>query len=698
MLDNASQRNQQFLRDVFTFADQLLREILEQRCDPAVAFYLPGFPVTNAELISSLSPSPVVPEASDSLRAAWADLLSFQSEEPISEDSPRLLQLLWLYGLDELWVLTLLLAFVQRSDPKYEKVFRVLQGDSGRGGLDTSMAGAFAAYLAIGTPEEARTLTCDSRKRTDLFEVRRDGELVLREHVYLWLCGLNDSALLRQDSLCVYPLPEEESVIRCSEVDRISAVARRQLEEHPEAELVFELQGRPGAGKKHFCRDVAGRLGYRLCVIRPSAFSESDGYGVQDILAKCFFICRVNSCIPYLDLINFKVQDRESLLLIQNIVQEYNLIFIGVSPDTDLTRYLNVSTQKLSLDRLSMMDNLALWQLIGGRYPVGNDVVYQQLAGKYRLLPATICQVFTLAEQKRWERGLEKIDHPLLLSCIRACNQFSGNPLMERLHSPFCWEDLRVKPETKRSMQLACAHLKHRFAAQEYLGNRYPYGTGVCVLMYGPPGTGKTMAAQVMANELQMDLCRVDLSQVSSKYIGETAKNLEKIFREAEQSNVILFFDEADSLFGKRTEVKDSNDKYANQETSYILQRIESYDGMVILATNFARNFDPAFMRRITVSIQFDMPDEATRLLLWQDILQNTPLAADESVLRALSGQFELSGSNIKSAVRNAVFIALMDGRSLCVADIAAAIKIEFEKMGKIVNSSSFGSFFNYIA
>ena len=268
---------------------------------------------------------------------------------------------------------------------------------------------------------------------------------------------------------------------------------------------------------------------------------------------------------------------------------------------------------------------------------------------------------------------------------------------MEQINTVFEWNDLRVKPAVIYGMKLACAHLKHRFTAQEYLGSSMSYGSGVSVLMYGPPGTGKTMAAQVIANELQMELCRVDLSQVSSKYIGETEKNLEKIFREAEQSNVILFFDEADSLFGKRTEVKDSNDKYANQETSYILQRIESYNGMVILATNFARNFDPAFMRRITVSIQFDLPDENIRKQLWRDMLRNTELSTNETLMQELAEQFELTGSYIKSAVRNAVFMALIEERSLCTSDLIAAIKIEFEKMGKIVNASNFGTFFSYI-
>ena len=246
-------------------------------------------------------------------------------------------------------------------------------------------------------------------------------------------------------------------------------------------------------------------------------------------------------------------------------------------------------------------------------------------------------------------------------------------------------------------MQLACAHLKYRFAMERTMGRQTPYGKGVGVLMYGPPGTGKTMAAQVMANELGMELYRVDLSQVTSKYIGETEKNLESVFREAEHSNVILFFDEADSLFGKRTEVKDSNDKYANQETSYILQRIESYEGMIILATNLVKNFDSAFMRRITVSIRFSEPDEKMRTLLWKDMLQNTALAEDEMLFENLAKQFEITGSNIKSIVRNALFLSFMEERELRIEDIAKAIKVEFEKLGKIPNLSSFGMFFSYV-
>ena len=141
----------------------------------------------------------------------------------------------------------------------------------------------------------------------------------------------------------------------------------------------------------------------------------------------------------------------------------------------------------------------------------------------------------------------------------------------------------------------------------------------------------------------------------------------------------------------------DSNDKYANQETSYILQRIESYEGMVILATNLVKNFDPAFMRRITVSIRFSEPDEEMRKLLWKDMLTNTALEGDEVLIENLAKQFELTGSNIKSIVRNAIFMSFMEQIELGIEHIAKAVKVEFEKLGKIPNLSSFGMFFTYV-
>lgn len=676
--------NGQLINNIYTFADLLLKEILEQRCDPDSRFYLPGMQVMNQELFDALSPFQPEARVTPGLHTMWEELLHTLMSEEVYDDAPRLLKLRWLYHLDEVWLLTVILSFIGQSDPRYRKAFLVLQGDSGVKGVDVFLVKVFAKYLGISDEGSLIELYNDSRTKADLFELREDSQLILHKNVFLWLCG---SGMKTERECKVYSLLNDTPVIRVQEVQWVSDVAGRQLEGDSEERLVFEIQGRPGAGRKYFSRECASRLGYRICVFELSFILEAGRQERRNLLCNCFFICRMDGCIPYLDLTGCNIEDMGTRHLIESITNEYKLIFIGTTPDQILTGAVSFNTQKISLDELSVEDSLALWQMIGSQYQVAEDVDYKVFAGKYRLLPADICEVFVRA-QRCCQSGKRQIDNAVMLSCIRESSQLGSNILMEQIHTVFRWEDLKVKPENVKAMKLACAHLKYRFQAQEYLGDRYPYGRGVSVLMYGPPGTGKTMAAQVIANELQMDLYRVDLSQVSSKYVGETAKNLERIFREAQQANVILFFDEADSLFGKRTEVKESNDKYANQETSYILQRIESYDGMVILATNIAHNFDPAFMRRITIGIQFEMPNEEMRRLLWKDMLQNTELGENEKLISNLASQFELSGSNIKSIVRNAVYMALMEQRKLSAADIAAALKIEYDKMGRMLDQS----------
>jgi len=687
------QNNDFFLEQMTRFADQLLGELLQQRCDPEKKFYLPCLPVTDEELLGSLQAAQPAAKASQTLQENWKFLSEFLQSEMVYEHTPRMVQLCWLYRMSPAWVLAAVLAFIHRSAPKYEKAFSLLQGDSGRRGTDVFLVSAIAAFLGMET-SVLTELSAENRLRMDLFEENDYGELRLRNHVFLWLHGKEDLQISLQGIFRIHPAPNANADIHQKALEHAIFLAETQLKEKTEPQMFLALQGRKGAGKTFFCRRIAEKMGYQLCSIHLSALLDRPAREWRNLMNTVFFSCRVHSCLPYLDLSGCE-ERTNAIHFVQEIASEYSLLFLGMDVD-DPDRW-GLPLRKISLDKLTMADSLSLWKWMGSHYAVEKNMDYEQLAGKYRLLPGTIVEIFACAERCRREYGQNSIDLSLLLSCIRECNTFSGNPLMERIDTVFSWKDLRVEPEVIHGMQLACAHLKYRYGMQQTIGEHFPYGKGVGVLMYGPPGTGKTMAAQVIANELQMDLCRVDLSQISSKYIGETEKNLEKVFREAEQSNVILFFDEADSMFGKRTEVKDSNDKYANQETSYILQRIESYEGMVILATNFSQNFDNAFLRRITVSIHFAQPDENLRKLLWTDMLRHTPLADDISTIEKLAAQFELTGSNIKNIVRNGVFLALMENRTLQINDIAKAVKIEFEKMGQIANSSSFGMFLGYL-
>jgi SpoVK/Ycf46/Vps4 family AAA+-type ATPase len=211
-------------------------------------------------------------------------------------------------------------------------------------------------------------------------------------------------------------------------------------------------------------------------------------------------------------------------------------------------------------------------------------------------------------------------------------------------------------------------------------------GRGLTALFTGPPGTGKTMAAQVLARALGLDLYRVDLSRVMSKWIGEMEKNLCRLFDEAQASGAVLFFDEADALFGKRSQVNDAHDRYANVEIGYLLQRMEEHEGVTVLATNRMADMDEAFLRRFHFLLNFPMPDEAMRRRIWEGMF---PLAAEREPdldLARLARAFELSGGEIKNVVLAAAFLAADDGRPIGLTHLARAIAREFHKSGKLLD------------
>jgi SpoVK/Ycf46/Vps4 family AAA+-type ATPase len=220
---------------------------------------------------------------------------------------------------------------------------------------------------------------------------------------------------------------------------------------------------------------------------------------------------------------------------------------------------------------------------------------------------------------------------------------------------------------------------------------------GLKTLFAGESGTGKTMAAQVLARDLGLELFRIDLATVISKYIGETEKNLDRIFGAAEGSNAILFFDEADALFGKRSEVSDSHDRYANIEVAYLLQKMEGYSGAVILATNFRHNIDEAFLRRLDFVIDFPFPEPEDRVHIWRLVLPDeAPLDGDVDV-EFLSTQFKLSGGGIRNASLAAAFLAAEDGGVIGMRHLIVGVALEYGKLGRLTLESDFERFHDLV-
>jgi AAA+ superfamily predicted ATPase len=253
------------------------------------------------------------------------------------------------------------------------------------------------------------------------------------------------------------------------------------------------------------------------------------------------------------------------------------------------------------------------------------------------------------------------------------------------------WDDIVLDPERKEHMR-SIVH-RYRFADRVYRdwGFEAVPSAGVVALFVGPSGTGKTLAAEIVAGELGLDLYKLDLSSVVSKYIGETEKNLEEVFDAAGAGNLVLFFDEADALFGKRSEVRDARDRYANIEVSYLLQRLEVYDGLVVMATNFEKNIDDAFLRRIHVRVEFTTPGVAERIAIWELNLAPGAPRADDIDVAWLAEQFDLTGAAIRNAVVASAFAAAAAGTPITMSLLVRGVAREYTKLGRLIRPEDFG-------
>jgi ATPase family associated with various cellular activities (AAA) len=329
------------------------------------------------------------------------------------------------------------------------------------------------------------------------------------------------------------------------------------------------------------------------------------------------------------------------------------------------------------------------------------EIEKSQLADTFQFGPRRIRQTVNLAS------GFAALRDPAtpqpttgdLLDAGRALTAPKVGRFVVQIKPRYTWDDIVLPPDKMRQLRAIAGWMQFRRRVHEDwgFGQKLSRGKGLNVLFTGASGTGKTMAAEILAHELSLDLLQIDLSSVVSKYIGETEKNLSAIFREAEQSQSLLFFDEADSLFGKRTEVKDAHDRYANIEVNYLLQRVEQHEGIVVLATNLQRNLDDAFLRRIKEAVDFPFPDDQLRERIWRGHFPSGAPRSDDIDFHFLASQFKLTGGNIKNIVLNAAFLAAAEGRPIRMSDLILGTKSELRKEGKLCTKSDFGSYYDLV-
>jgi DNA polymerase III delta prime subunit len=360
------------------------------------------------------------------------------------------------------------------------------------------------------------------------------------------------------------------------------------------------------------------------------------------------------------------------------------------------TRLMHESRRRIvevPIEDRGLNDRARLWNrlLEGTAQSISIDT--PALAARFGFGPSRIVSATRLASTFKEFDGRRELHQFDLEAACRSLQEVQFGSLAQKLQCPFTDQDIILPAKTRQELDLIVAWANHgaRVFGTRGPGQQLHTGHGLACLFSGPPGTGKTMAAQVIARRINFDLYRIDLSQVVNKYIGETEKNLSKVFDEAQRAKVILFFDEADTLFGRRSEVKDAHDRYANIEIGYLLQRLESYEGLAILATNFQKNLDDAFLRRLQVTAEFPMPVARERRAIWKRLLPDKERNEQNIDLELLSDRFEVAGGDIRNAIFTALLLAAEDDSLLGMRHLVLGLWRELQKTGRVVDLAHFG-------
>lgn len=490
--------------------------------------------------------------------------------------------------------------------------------------------------------------------------------------------------------------------------------------------VVFYLKGPRGAGKKSIAEAFCHHLGLLLFVVDTPDLIRPDNElpgenNFEETLGRLFRETLLHSAAVYFDRFDHVVtrqnDSKEDIYQkkIVRAVEEFSFLtfFAGEeewhSPGGGMfDGHLFI---KIELPVPSHEQRKYLWeQSLNHRTPLAPDVDIDAAAGKFNFTPGQIRDAVKDAGNRALMRELQKNNknnnnrapeikmEDLYRGCHSQTNQKLSR-MARKIEPKYTWTDIVLPRDKLRQLKEICNHVKYRQTvyAKWGFGAKFSLGKGLNILFAGTSGTGKTMSAEIIARGLGLELYKIDLSNVVSKYIGETEKNLNRIFKEAETADCILFFDEADALFGKRSEVKDAHDRYANIEINYLLQKMEEHEGVVILATNFLKNIDDAFKRRIHFSVDFPFPDEIYRLEIWKKIFPlETPRSSDVD-FEFLAKKFKLSGGNIKNIALNAAFLAAENSPRVEMAHAVLATRRELQKMGKHCSQSDFGKYYDLI-
>ncbi len=463
---------------------------------------------------------------------------------------------------------------------------------------------------------------------------------------------------------------------------------------------IFALSGDDGSGRKftirHFCREKS-----LACVsINCAKLFVYDFRFVEQALWAAARECILTGACICLNELSYREDEKDKFfgymdLAFGMFLRQKLTVFTVSKEKLPMKQITDQDFAQLELPTPSYSEREEVWKYYAKGYTLNSDVDLGELSTKFLFTPGKIRDAL---HQGRSLASMSKfIDIPRSI-LFQSCNNQMSHELTQkatRIPAKFGWNDIVMNADQRLALKNACDQLIFRkkvYEEWDYI-KKYPYGRGLSVLLFGAPGTGKSMCAQVIAHEMNLELYRVDLSKVVDKYVGETEKAISMIFREAKKCNVVLFFDECDTLFAKRSDDGGSNQSSNNNKTALLLQEVEAYDGVSVLATNYKHNIDPAFFRRMKFIVEFQFPDPDTREMLWKTTIPKTTPLAEDVDIRFLAERFEFVGGNIKNCILNAAFLAAADSEAegeVHMKHYLQAIKYEFVKTGKVFTRADF--------
>jgi SpoVK/Ycf46/Vps4 family AAA+-type ATPase len=462
--------------------------------------------------------------------------------------------------------------------------------------------------------------------------------------------------------------------------------------------IIF-MAGPDGAGRQSTAAAVCRESGIRMMVVDLEAMEDSQTLSHDAGIALVHREARLQHAAVYwrgFDRMPDEKRKASRLAFAHHLEDRPPITFLAGDqvwiPDHGLK---NLPFSHIVFERHDFSERVKIWDsTLRGKGSGITENNLLELASKFKLTGGQILDAAAAARHMSLQKSGEP-DQFDMEDLYDACYRHSSRGLAKlarKITPKYKWTDIILPKDHIDQLREICNQVNHREKVYGQWGfeGKLSLGKSISALFEGPSGTGKTMAAEIIAGELHLELYKIDLSSIVSKYIGETEKNLSTIFTEAEMSNAILFFDEADALFGKRSEVKDSHDRYANIETGYLLQRMEEYEGVVILSTNLRKNMDEAFTRRIGYIVTFPFPNKEARQQIWSTIWPaQTPLGTNLDY-EVLADEFEITGGNIKNIVLRAAFMAASDNQNVGRRHLLRATRREYQKMGKVLADGQF--------